>query len=238
MKKILQLVIFAFLTLYLSNGINAQKLDKFTGDLGKKVVMGKDVRAPYTQVISYYSYIKPGCKPDEVRDGKNYFYLYVWIPIAAPELGVRMASPVPIKMAPEKTDFVTQDYTDNKADVTNYFDTWISLERANGIVSVDQILTGAGKASWMNLGTNDDSGEMPAQPSGSNYNSLMRITSDINDPLKSLVIGLYRIGFTTYKVGDVQGSFLAQVGAPIKIPGVVIAKDLESLVKMVNEGKK
>jgi hypothetical protein len=103
---------------------------------------------------------------------------------------------------------------------------------------VDQILANAGKASWMNLGTNDDSGEMPAQPSGSNYNSLMRITSDINDPLKSLVIGLYRIGFTTYKVGDVQGSFLAQVGAPIKIPGVVIAKDLESLVKMINEGKK
>ncbi len=238
MKKILQLAIFAFLTLYLSNGLNAQKLDKFTGDLGKKEVMGKEVRVPYTEVISYYSYIKPGCKPDEVRDGKNYFYLYVWIPIAAPELGVRMASPVPAKMAPEKTDFVTQDYTDNKADATNYFDTWISLERANGIVSVDQILSMAPKASWMNLGTNDDSGEMPAQPSGSKYNSLMRITSDINDPLKSLVIGLYRIGFTTYKVGDVQGSFLAQVGAPIKIPGVVIAKDLESLVKMVNEGKK
>ena len=238
MKKITKVVVFAFLTLYLGTGVEAQKLDKFTADLGKKVVMGKDVRVPYTEVISYYSYVKPGCKPDEVREGKNFFYLYIWIPVAAPEIGVRMASPVPEKMSPEKTDFVTADFTDNKADKTNYFDTWISFERANGIVSVDDILPKAGSVSWMNLGQNDDSGEMPAQPSGRKYNSLMRITSDINDPLKSLVIGLYRIGFTTYKVGDVQGSFLAQVAAPISIPGVVIAKDLESLVKMIQEGKK
>jgi len=237
MKKNLLFGIFALVFLFLSNGLNAQKLDKFTADLGKKSVMGKEIRVPYTDVISYFSYIKPGTKPDEVRDGKNFFYLYIWIPIAAPEIGVRMVSPVPEKMSPEKEDFVAQDYTDNKADNKSYFDTWISFERANGIVSADQILAKAGSASWLNLGQNDDSGEMPAQPSGSKYNSLMRITSEVSDPLKSLVIGLYRIGFTTYKVGDVQGSFLAQVGAPVKIPGIVIAKDLESLVKMVNEKK-
>ena len=64
---------------------------------------------------------------------------------------------------------------------------------------------------------------MPAQPSGSKYNSLMRITSDTSNPTKSLVMGLYRIGFTTYKTGEVQGSFLAQMGAPIKLPGVQVA---------------
>ncbi|MGZ3905035.1 MAG: LipL32 family surface lipoprotein [Bacteroidia bacterium] len=44
-------------------------------------------------------------------------------------------------------------------------------------------------------------------------------------------MGLYRIGFTTYKVGEVQGSFVAQVGAPVKLPGVKIAKTLDELAK-------
>jgi hypothetical protein len=238
MRKMVKVAMIGTLALFIISGLNAQKLDKFTADLGKKVVMNKDVRIPYTDVISYFGYVKPGVAPDEVKDGKKYYYLYIWVPIAAPEIGVRMISPVPEKMKPEKDDFVTQDFTDNKDERKTFFDTWISFERANGIVSVDKILSDAPTASWMNLGTNDDSGEMPAQPSGSKYNSLMRITSDISDPLKSLVIGLYRIGFTTYKVGEVQGSFMAQVGAPIKIPGIVIAADLETLVKMVNEGKK
>jgi hypothetical protein len=42
-------------------------------------------------------------------------------------------------------------------------------------------------------------------------------------------MGLYRIGFTTYKTGEVQGSFLAQIGAPIKLPGVAVASKPEDL---------
>ena len=86
----------------------------------------------------------------------------------------------------------------------------------------------------MTIDKNDDSSEMPAQPSGSKYNSLMRITSSTSDPTHSLVMGLYRIGFTTYKTGEVQGSFLAQIGAPVKLPGVAIAAkpaDLAAAVK-------
>ena len=37
------------------------------------------------------------------------------------------------------------------------------------------------------------------------------------------------IHFTTYKKGEVNGSFLAQVGAPIKLPGVKIASKPEEL---------
>lgn len=59
----------------------------------------------------------------------------------------------------------------------------------------------------------------------------MRITSEVSNPAKALVMGLYRIGFTTYKVGEVQGSFVAQVGAPVKLPGVKIAKTLDDLAK-------
>lgn len=211
----------------------AQKLDKFGADMGKKSAMGKEVRVPYTEVISYYGYIKAGATPDEVRDGKKYYYLYLWIPAVAPEIGIRMASPVPDKMAPEATDFVSDDFSANAAERTNYFDTWITLEKAGGVTASSDIVSKGKTAKWNAFDTNDDSSEMPAQPSGSKYNSLMRITSNTSDPLKSLTAGLYRIGFTTYKTGEVQGGFIAQVGAPVKLPGVKVAKDLESLSKAV-----
>ena len=234
MKKLFFLLVVLVFT---ATNLFSQKLDKFSADLGKKSVMGKEVRIPYTDIISYYGYIAQGATPDETRDGKKYYYLYLWISVAAPEIGVRMISPVPAKMVPEATDFKSPDYDKNTSDVTNYFDTWISLEKASGITSIEEISSKIAGAKWNIYDQNDDSGEMPAQPSGSKYNSLMRITSSTSDPLKSLTIGLYRIGFTTYKTGEVQGSFLAQIGAPVKIPGIMIAKDVPTLIKMLTEKK-
>ncbi|MFN8288439.1 MAG: LipL32 family surface lipoprotein [Chitinophagales bacterium] len=207
-------------------------LDKFSADLGKKSVMGKEMRIPYSDVVSYYGYVKPGAAPDETRDGKKYYYLYVWIPAVAPELGVRMVSPVPDGMKPEAADFVTPEFTENSSDKTNYFDTWITLERAEGVMSPADIAKGK-TAKWNRYDVNDDSGELPAQPSGSKYNSLMRITSEPSNPLKALVVGLYRVGFTTYKTGEVQGSFVAQIGAPVKLPGVAVAKTIDDLAAKV-----
>ncbi len=201
----------------------AQKLDKFGADMAKKSVMGKEIRVPYTDLSSYFGYIKPGSTPDEVKGGKKMYYVYVWIPVAAPEIGVRMISPVPEGMKPTDKDYVSKDYTANAGDTKSFFDTWITLERADGIMKIEDVAAKAKTVKWMTIDKNDDSSEMPAQPSGSKYNSLMRITSNPSDPMKSLVMGLYRIGFTTYKTGEVQGSFLAQIGAPVKLPGVAIA---------------
>lgn len=208
----------------------AQKLDKFGADLAKKSVMGKEIRVPYTDMTSYFGYIKPGAAPDEVKNGKKMYYIYVWVPIAAPEIGIRMISPAPDSMKPTDKDYVSADYTENTADTKNFFDTWVSLERADGIMKIEDVAGKAKSASWTTIESNDDSSEMPAQPSGSKYNSLMRITSETSNPKKSLVMGLYRIGFTTYKKGEVQGSFLAQMGAPIKLPGVSIAVKPENIL--------
>ena len=200
----------------------AQKLDKFGADLAKKSVMGKEIRVPYTDIQSYFGYIKPGETPDEVKNGKKMYYVYVWVPVAAPEIGVRMISPVPENLKPGPNDYVSDSYRANMSDTKSFFDTWVTLERAEGILKIDHAAKPK-SAKWVTIYKNDDSGEMPAQPSGSKYNSLMRITSNPSDPMKSLVMGLYRIGFTTYKTGEVQGSFLAQIGAPVKLPGVAIA---------------
>lgn len=223
-------VLAGLLCLAVGVTVNAQKLDKFGADLAKKSVMGKEIRVPYTDLTSYFGYIKPGATPDEVKAGKKMYYVYVWIPVAAPEIGLRMISPAPDSMKPTDKDYVTAAYTENAADTKNFFDTWISFERADGITSIQDAATKAKTATWTKIDSNDDSSEMPAQPSGSKYNSLMRITSDTSNPTKSLVMGLYRIGFTTYKTGEVQGSFLAQIGAPVKLPGVAVAANPADLV--------
>ncbi len=208
-------------------------LPSFGADLGKKSSPVGEVRLPYTSMVNYFGYVQPGSQPDEVREGKKMYYLYMWIPVVAPEIGVRMISPVADLAKPaEKGDFVDALFTSKgSADKTNYFNTWVRVERCLTAINPEDITKPCSQ--WTNFGDNDDSAELPAQPSGNKYNSVLRITSTPSDPLKALVRGLYRIAFTTYKVGEVQGSFLAQVGAPVALPGVAIAKTTADLSKLV-----
>jgi len=229
-----KLLVFLLLVLFVSivSSCGGSGLPTFGAEMGVQAnpVPGQDsIRIAYSDMISYYGYVKPGAAPDETRDGKKFYYLYVWIPLVAPEIGIRMISPVFKGMEPAKGDFVSPLYPENKADVENYFDTWISWERALEVINPEDIATKAKTTKWLLFDQNDDSSELPAQPSGSKYNSVLRIVSSPSDPLKSLIRGLYRIGFTTYKVGEVKGSFLAQVGAPIKIPGVAISASIDEV---------
>ncbi len=220
------LILLSIFALGTSINTQAQKLKKF-GGLTEKKIGPKTIKVPYTDIVSYLGYASPG-NEDEVKDGKKFYYIYVWVPAVAPELGVRMMSPVgktKIKGATTSTA-----YTEN-ASSSDFFDTYITLERSD-IVSKDKISEeGVKSAKWTILERNDDSSEMPKQPSGSSYNSLLRYKSEVGDPLKALTVGLYRIGFTTFKTGEVKGTFLAQVAAPIKLPGVVMAKTIADLKK-------
>ncbi|TPN81750.1 Lipl32 family lipoprotein [Aquimarina algicola] len=225
MKTKILILLSAFAVLFAVDA-NAQKLKKFGSSVEKKIGP-KTIKVPYTEVVSYLGYAAPG-NEDEVKDNKKFYYIYVWVPLVAPELGVRMMSPVgktKIKGATKSASY------EENAGSSDYFDTYITLERSD-IVSKDKISEeGVKAANWTTLERNDDSSEMPKQPSGRGYNSLLRYKSVAGDPLKALTVGLYRIGFTTYKKGEVNGTFLAQVAAPVKIPGVVMAKTIEELKK-------
>jgi len=222
MKKLLLVL---FVVLATASLTNAQKLDKF-GSSVEKTIGPKTIRVPYTDVISYLGFVAPGTQ-DAIVEGKKFYYIYVWVPAVVPEIGVRMMSPVgdnKIKGAIESAD-----YSANAAS-TDYFDTYITIERSN-IIKVEDISADKAKsAKWITLDKNDDSSDMPAQPSGSKYNSLIRYTSVASDPLKALTVGLYRIGFTTYKTGEVKGTFLAEIASPVKIPGVAVAKTIDELL--------
>ena len=222
--------IFTIILLALCFSLSAQ-LGTFNSELLQKKVLNKTIKLPYLSTTSYYGYIDPNQEPDEIKEGKSFFYLYVWIPIAVPELGIRMVSPIPAKMNPKKDDFTSDIFIENQSEREKYFDTWISLEKASNVISKELAVNNFDSHQWNQIAYNDDSSELPAQPSGSKYNSLLRKVSDLNDPLNALTIGLYRIGFTTYKRGVVEGSFIAEIGSNIKIPGVKIVSSIEDLIE-------
>ena len=221
---------YTILLLSLCFSLSAQ-LGTFNSELLQKKVLKKTIKLPYLSTTSYYGYIDPSQEPDEIREGKSFFYLYIWIPIAIPELGIRMVSPIPAKMNPKKDDFTSDIFIENQSEREKYFDTWISLEKASNVISKELAVNNFNSHQWNQIAYNDDSSELPAQPSGNKYNSVLRKTSDLNDPLNALTLGLYRIGFTTYKRGVVEGSFIAEIGSNIKIPGVKIVSSIEDLIE-------
>lgn len=206
------------------------QLGTFNSELLEKKILRKTIKLPYLEKNNYYGYINPNKSPDEIRGGKSYFYLYVWIPIAIPEIGIRMVSPIPSKMNPKKGDFISETFKLNSSERVKYFDTWISLDKASNVISKEAAVNDFDSHIWNQISYNDDSSELPSQPSGNKYNSLLRKVSNVNDPLNSLTVGLYRIGFTTYKRGIVEGSFIAQIGTTINIPGVMIVEDINDLI--------
>lgn len=225
--KSLKIALLATFAMFAFNTVNAQKLKAFGSSIEKKVgPISK--RVPYTDVVSYLGHAAPGTE-DEVKDGKKFYYIYVWVPAVAPELGLRMVSPAGKTKVKNPIKGATYDAN---ADSKDYFDTYITLERSD-IVSEDKI-GDAASANWHVLERNDDSSELPKQPSGRKYNSLLRYKSKTGDPVGALTRGLYRIGFTTYKTGEVNGTFLAQIGSPVKLPGVVMAKTIEELKAQMN----
>ncbi len=219
LKNVSLLLVFLFAI----GNVNAQKLKGFGSSIEKKVGPVTK-RVPYLDVISYLGHASPGTE-SEVKDGKKFYYIYLWIPAVAPELGLRMMSPA--GSAKVKNPIIGDGYDANKGS-DDFFDTYITLERSS-IFTKDGI-SGYADATWTTLAKNDDSSEMPKQPSKRKYNSLLRYKSKTGDPLKALTKGLYRIGFTSYKKGEVNGTFLAQIGAPIKLPGVVMATTIEGLL--------
>ncbi|MDB2387207.1 Lipl32 family lipoprotein [Shewanella sp.] len=190
-------------------------------------VAGIEARVPYANYTNYYGYVDKKTEPQGQYKGKDAYYLYAWVPAAVDEIGVSMVSPAANK--PAESDFVNELYTElNESNPDKFFDTYIVLDRLN-ILDTAKIKKGG--ESLQTLTYNDDSSELPANPGGRNYNSLLRQVSDINNPTKALVRGVYRISFTSFR-GEVEGSFEATVGT--NIPGVKIASSLEELHKLVN----
>lgn len=205
-------------------------LPKLTSSVTKRMGFTK-VSVPYANSVEYFGYIDSNVKPDVTINGKDAYYIYVWVPGAIDELGVRMISPVGKLAKPEKGDFVQDNFKKkfSPKDKT-WFDTWLRVERMD-VVEPSKIKQAS--KSLQVLGENDDGDDTYDEKRHSRFNSLVRIKTEIGSPTKALVRGLYRIALTTYKKGKVEGSFVATIGS--NVPGIKIATSLEELDKMVNK---
>ena len=185
-------------------------------------------RLPYANTVNYFGYISPSVQPDGKYKGKDAFYLYFWVPAVIDEVGVSMYSPADRK--PGGKDFKQKSYDELVAkNPKKYFDTYLALEKLN-IFNPEKIKNGGSVMS--KLAYNDDTSEIPANPGGMKYNSLLRHRSVASNPMKALVRGVYRITFTSFR-GAVEGSYIATVGT--NVPGVKIAASLEELDSLVNQ---
>lgn len=209
--------------------VDGDGLPTLTSSTVKRVGFTK-VAAPYANSVNYFGYIDPSSKADATINGKDAYYLYVWVPGALDELGVRMISPVGDLAKPEKGDFVQDGYKKkHKADKDKWFDTWIRVERMK-VVDPAKIKTAS--KSLQVLDEDDDGDDTYEEKRHSKYNSLSRVKTKMGSPTKALVRGLYRVAFTTYKKGKVEGSFVATIGS--NVPGIKMATSLKELHKMVN----
>ncbi|PCK06934.1 MAG: hypothetical protein COA42_16830 [Alteromonadaceae bacterium] len=195
----------------------------------KKVKKGPvEISVPYAKYTKYFGYVDQNVKPEGKYKNKDAYYLYVWVPAAADEIGLSMISPAKGKAG--KKDFKHSNFKAGmKSDKKAYFDTYLVLDR---MAVVDPGKIKSAKKVLDTLAKNDDSSELPKNPGGSKYNSLLRHKSQLGNPTKAIVRGLYRITFTSFR-GDVKGSYLATVGT--NVPGLKIADSLEELHKIVNK---
>lgn len=197
---------------------SAQRLDRFASK----------ARVSYGKTITYFGYLSPGNQPDEISNGKNFYYLYFQLPDSVAELGIRMISPVPAVVMPDKGDLVTENYYSNEKDKTNYFDPWIAIEKAE---NPKHFLQNDTAAKWITIGFNDDSSELFWQPNGKRNNALLRIINKQQPTDKKIAPGFYRICFTDNKQPEVKGSFVVQLGTAHKLPGLKLLKNPGELLR-------
>ena len=258
--KIFKIVSFFILFTFMFHKVEAQQLKKF-GSTVENEVNRIMKRIPYTNIVSYLGYADPARKM-EVKEGKNFQYIYLWMPTTTPELGVRMLSPT--TSLKTRNPIIGEGYIANSSS-KDFFDTYITLEKSDitSLVNVNS----AKSATREEIAVNDDSIEVPYQPNGEAHNSLLRYSSlpkkekkkkktpkttkkeEIDSvkttivkivkkaepvkPLIKLTKGLYRIGYTSYKGGEAKGTFLVEVASKNKLKGTIMATTIEGLIKQI-----
>ncbi|MFH0866919.1 MAG: LipL32 family surface lipoprotein [Bacteroidota bacterium] len=220
--------IFIFILLsFIYAEAQTQRLNVFGAELGKTERNGQDLRYPYSDSKCYFGFIDSTWKVSDTAAGKNFYYLYFFLPQETEEIGIRLMSPVSPVIFPDKGDVVEKEYYEYRKTNGNWFDPWIALERQVSIN--DSTEKDSFKNEWIMLGGNDDNDELFAQPSGKNNNALFRIVSDTLQPYKKLEAGLYRIVITSMKDEKFEGSFIVQIGAAIKLNGLKISRTLSEI---------
>ncbi len=204
-------------------------INPFAADLGRQDVSGKVARAPYMSQFSYFGYFEPNGAIGNADPSGSARAIYFWLPVSSPELGVRFLSGSAGFYKPDaRKDVAEAAYAAHNREHT-FFDPAIEVQRCLTVLDISEITSPC--AQWVGLGQNDDSPEMPANPRGAFTNSLVRVGTHPEDPLKSLTRGLYRVNVQGVKDTDPKGIFLLQLGDPVLLDQVAMARTPDALAK-------
>ncbi|WP_378183432.1 LipL32 family surface lipoprotein [Aquimarina sp. SS2-1] len=214
-----------------SKSTKPQKLNSFKSTIIKKIG-SKEINVPYTNIHNFLDYMD-GSNQENVIDEEKKVQVYVWIPVAANEMGLRMVSPVGKTKA--KNAVISKAYEQNIKS-SDTLDVSIVLEKSNILNASDISEEGVNNATWKVVDSNQNAKDMLIDidyTGNTGYTSERYITRK-DEPLSAISRGLYRVNFKAFKSDDEKGTFLGQIGFPVKIPGIIISKDIEELKKKLN----
>ena len=178
---------------------------------------------PELSVTQYFGYASAGTEAP--------LAVYLWLPMSTPELSVRMITPALGPRHMHRVRALTEpDYLAHAGEKT-YFDPALSIARCPEVVLPSQVAEPCGQ--WVFLAENTDSPEAGRSPDGLWHNSAVRLTPHPSAPERSLDRGLYRLWVRPERGTVLRGTFTLEIGAPILLDGLVMARSLPGLARQL-----
>ena len=197
---------FLLAVIFLPAAVSAQRLGRFgKGDTGQG-------ETAYGTIKSYFGYADSTTFPAEMISDTGYYIIYFTLADSVPDLGLRLISPVPALVFPDRGDRVSDNYYENEKKRNASFDPIMYLQVLTLQTEGDSIITGSQE--WKNIAFNDDSRELSPPAS-----SLIRL----KQPLPP---GAYRIAFKS-KDNKVKGGYLVQLGSSGPVSNVKLSDKRE-----------
>ncbi|MBL7925021.1 MAG: hypothetical protein JNL88_12540 [Bacteroidia bacterium] len=186
-----------FLSLLPFLPLQAQRLEPFGAESGKRESATGVRRQPYEKVFHYFEWVEEDNIFLSRKNDKDLYTAYFFVPDSLQELGVRVLSPVPELISPNKGHFATEAYQERGATQSQGFDPVVRISRAERRTPPEK---------WLLLAENDNNTEMPVSSS-----SILRLLSGQN--VDKLPPGLYKIEVFAAQKQGLRGAFLLQLGS-------------------------
>jgi hypothetical protein len=196
---------------------SAQRMGPFCSFSVNYDQSGQESIGPYIGTVRYFNFFEKDDPADDTSKNQNRYYFYFSLPVSTNEIGARAVSPIPTTILPARGDQVAVNYFENESNKGDFFDPVIIIEKC--------ISDENGNSQWIELGMNDNSEELPAQPTGERKNALVRVTSDTADVNKMLVPALYRVVVMDKNDLPAIGGCFIQVGITKQVTGFMLYRD-------------
>lgn len=193
-----------FLSILLHQISWAQRLEPFGSGGNKKT--GMNARSiPYENTLFYFECINDNNDFLVREEKKETYVMYFFLEDSVQEIGLRVLSPIPELVSPNRGHIVTADYSDSCDYKEKGFDPVLKISRSKKQFSRTDLSQSETKPEFILLGENDNNDEMNVKE----Y-ALIRLHAEA-DSLK-LSPGLYSISISSATKYPLRGNFLLQIG--------------------------